>query len=190
MDCRWRPQQLNQNIMRKILFAALLLLGSSLASQAQTIYQTKTGKVSFFSRTPVEDIDAHHSTVEARLASSGQLVVMLLVKGFVFQNELMGQHFQDNHLESSKYPKAAFMGQLVDASAVNFAKDGSYPVQAKGSLQLHGVKKDVVMNGQVVVKNGKPQLKATFPIKLTDYNVKGHEKVAKEIEVKVDCSLQ
>lgn len=174
--------------MKKILLLMVLAASIAVTAQAQKVYATKSGKIKFFSSTPVEDIEAVNSQVDAKLGTNGQMVFMVLIKGFKFDNSLMQEHFNgDDYMQSSKYPKAVFMGNITDLKAVDFTKDGSYKVSVKGNLEIHGVKKEVTVPGTIEVKGGKVSSKSVFKVTIADYGVKGHEKVAKAVEVTVDC---
>lgn len=174
--------------MKKVLLCLLITLSVVAITQAQKVYQTKSGKIKFFSTTPVEDIEAINNQVDAKLASNGQIVFMVLIKGFKFDNALMQEHFNgDDYMQSNKFPKAVFMGNIVDLKAVDFSKDGSYKVSVKGNLEIHGIKKEVIVPGTIEIKGGKLSSKSVFKVAIADYGVKGHAKIAKEIEVTVDC---
>jgi polyisoprenoid-binding protein YceI len=175
--------------MKKTLLI-VLLAAICIASQAQKIFQTKSGKVKFFSAAPLENIEAVNNQVDAKLATNGQLVFMLGIKGFRFENATMQEHFNENYMESNKYPKAVFGGTITNLAAINFDKDGIYAASVTGELEIHGIKKKVSMDGTIEIKSGKVSVKSKFNIKLSDYNIKGSligEKIAKEVEVTVDC---
>jgi polyisoprenoid-binding protein YceI len=176
----------------------LLILVTAIALtttiNAQKLYSTKSGKISFESKAPLEDIEAKNSEVESKLlASNGQIVFNLLIKGFQFENQLMEDHFNENYLESSKYPKADFKGFITNIKDINFAKDGTYPAKAKGKLTIHGVTRDVSSDGTITVKNGKVRANSKFDIKLKDYNIGGSmigKKIAEAIVIKVDSQYE
>lgn len=174
--------------MKKIWLCLFVIASIVTTAQAQKVYQTKSGKIKFFSTTPVEDIEAINNQTDAKLATNGQMVFMVLIKGFKFDNALMQEHFNsDGYMESSKFSKAVFMGNIVDLKAVDFTKDGSYKVSVKGNLEIHGIKKEVTVPGTIEIKGGKLSSKSVFKVAIADYGVKGHAKVAKEVEVTVDC---
>ena len=100
--------------LSSLLLLLVLVLGSSGRAQAQGKYLTKTGQVSFFSSAPIEDIEARNQQVAAVLdLGTGQLAFVVPIKGFVFKRTLMQEHFNENYLESDKYPKATFSGRLL-----------------------------------------------------------------------------
>lgn len=178
--------------MKKILVVALVLCGITTA-QAQK-YMTRTGKVSFFSSTPVENIEAFNNETASVLdADKGEFVFQVPIKSFRFEKALMQEHFNENYMESSKYPKAEYKGQITNADDVNFGKDGTYEVTTKGKLEIHGVTKSVTIPGTIVVKGDDVTLNSVFKVKPDDYkiNIPGvvQEKIADEIEVTVNCIL-
>lgn len=177
----------------RTLAAALLLL--SLGASAQDKYFTKTGRIEFFSKATMEDIEAKNKTVAAILdTKSGALQFSVLMKGFEFEKALMQEHFNENYVESDKYPKAEFKGSIVNNDAVNYAKDGSYPVKVKGRMTIHGVTRDVETNGSVKVNGGKIDASSAFNILLSDYKVKipniVKDKISNSIRITVDCKLE
>jgi hypothetical protein len=180
--------------MKKTLMIAVVLILATV-SNAQNIYSTKDGQISFSSQKSVESIDAVNSEVASFLnIQSGDLVFSALLKGFHFQRALMEEHFNENYVESEKFPKSTFKGKITNATAVNFTKDGSYPVKVEGDLTLHGVTKKVSAPGTVVVKGGVIQASSKFNIKLKDYDVKipslVADKLSEDVDVKVDCKYE
>ena len=170
----------------------LLLLGlaAAPAAQAQTKYLTKKGFISFFSATPIEDIEARNQQVAAVLdLGSGQLAFALPITGFVFKRALMQEHFNESYLESDKYPKATFAGQFAGATAATLATPGPHPVQATGTLTLHGVTRRVAVPATLELKNGQLLATAAFEIASADYNIDipllVRDNIAKTVAVKV-----
>jgi polyisoprenoid-binding protein YceI len=175
----------------KYFFFLIAAITFTTTLDAQKLLSTKSGKISFESNSPLEDIEAINTEVESKLApSTGQLVFNLLIKGFQFENQMMEDHFNDDYMHSSKYPKASFKGAIANIKTINFAKNGTYPAQVKGNLTIHGVTKPVTTNGTITVKNGKVSAKSQFKIKLKDYNIGGSmigKKIAETIAINVDC---
>jgi polyisoprenoid-binding protein YceI len=105
----------------------------------------------------------------------------------------MEDHFNENYVESTKFPKADFKGFITNIGEINFSKDGTYPAKVKGNLTIHGVTKEIQTDGTITVKNGKPIVKSAFNIKLKDYNIGGGQigkKVAETVTVKIDCEYE
>jgi len=154
-------------------------------------YITKTGFIGFYSKTPFEDIQGENNQVYAVLdPSSHHMAFAVLLKGFIFPKELMQVHFNENYVESDKYPKATFSG--ICSGDMELTKDGIYQVAIKGDLSLHGVTKTLETTAQLEVKNGKILGTSTFKIKPEDYQITipgvVRDKIAKDINVKVQIT--
>jgi polyisoprenoid-binding protein YceI len=157
--------------MRRFFLTAVAAL-CAITMHAQDKYFTRSGKVSFFSKTDMENIEARNSKGTSVIdAKTGQVEFAVLMKAFEFEKELMMEHFNENYVESDKFPKAVFKGVIADIANVNFEKDGTYPVKIKGQLTMHGVTKDVVTDGTIEVKGGKIFSKTEFNILIADYNI-------------------
>ncbi len=177
--------------MKKIFLSATLLFIISGIAKAQKYY-TKNGNISFFSKTSLEDIKADNNQVMSVLnAGTGELQFSVLIKSFHFPKALMEEHFNENYMESAKYPKSTFKGTVADISKVNFVVDGTYPVTVSGELTIHGVTKKVTTNGKFVVKGGKITGNAVFSVALADYKIEVpklvENNIAKNIEITVNC---
>ena len=176
-----------------LLLPAFLSLTALSQAHAQSKYMTKTGQVSFFSATPVEDIEAKSQQVAAVLDfSTGQLAFSLPVKSFVFKRTLMQEHFNENYMESDKYPKATFSGRFVSFDAATLNTAGPHPVQVEGDLTLHGVTHRVQVPGSVELKGGQLLASATFPVASADYNIEipllVRNSIAKTVTVRVNLA--
>ena len=176
-----------------ILFVALVFTLS--VSFGQSKFYTKTGKISFISKAPLEEIEGKNKTVTAVVDSkTGAMQFALQMKGFEFEKQLMQQHFNENYVESDKYPKAEFKGTISNNSSINYSKDGTYPAKVKGKLTIHGITKDVETTGTLKINGGKIDANSTFNVLISDYNIKipavVKDKVSNTIKITVDCNLE
>jgi hypothetical protein len=150
----------------KFLFISLL---ASVKSFGQ-IYATQTGETSFFSETPVENISAVNKNVGAIInTSNNEVAVSMKMSGFNFPNKLMQEHFNENYMESEKYPMGTFKGKIVEP--IDFTKNGIYDVTAKGQLTIHGVTLPRDLKGKLTVDNQKISLISNFDVKLADHKI-------------------
>lgn len=164
---------------------AVLLFSLPLSVLGQK-YLTKNGRISFFSKTPIENIEAHNNQVNAAInITDGSVAFRVLIKSFVFEKALMQEHFNENYLESDKYPTSVFNGKIKDHGKINLSRNGTYPVEVTGSLTIHGVKKVVTINGTIEVKGNTLVGTSEFRIRLKDYKVKRPKAVAEEITITV-----
>ncbi|GAB4492422.1 MAG: hypothetical protein OHK0019_14300 [Saprospiraceae bacterium] len=121
--------------------------------------------------------------------STGAVEMAVLVKGFLFEKALMQEHFNENYMESTKYPKATFTGKLDNSSAVDTGKDGTYKVNVNGTLTMHGVSKTVTAPVTFTVKGGKVSAAVNFSVALADYNISVPSVVADKVNKKVEISI-
>jgi polyisoprenoid-binding protein YceI len=180
--------------MKKILFALGLLLTLT-GVHAQDKYFTKSGRINFYSEAPLEDIEAANKSASAILdARTGALQFSVLIKGFEFDKAEMQEHFNEHYLESDKFPRAEFKGQLLNNTSVNYRQNGSYTVQVKGQLTLHGVTKEVQTAGTIKIEAGLVKATSTFTIEVADYGVVVpklvRDKIAKTVKIVVDARLE
>jgi hypothetical protein len=178
--------------MKKIsLLLTVVLMSATIQLNAQKIFATKTGQISFNATGGVEKIAAINNQVDSKFGeATGQIIYAVLIKGFQFENQLMEDHFNENYMESSKFPKAEFKGYIKNIKEVNFSADGKYTANFEGDLTLHGVTNKISTKGQIEVSQGKPIISGDFSVKLSDYGIKGSyigDKIAGVVKIKVNC---
>lgn len=175
---------------KSAIILSIILLGSTLASAQK--YMTKTGTIRFFSDTPMEKIEALNRQANSALDfSTGDFVFKVLIRGFEFEKALMQEHFNENYMESEKFPNATFSGKIPNIKGVNLAKEGVYKVVVEGELTIHGVTNKVKVNGTLEVKGGKVSGKASFAVAPKDYNITIPKAVIKNISesIQVDVNV-
>ena len=167
----------------------ILFIGLAVPLSAQKKYSTNNAVVHFIAADDV-DIDAVNKEAVSRLESNGDLSFILLVKNFKFEMETMQNHFNTEYLESDKFPRAFFAGKITNINAVNFSKDGKYPITVAGNLQVHGVNKPIQTNGWVEINNGLVKASAQFVVTLKDFGIGGFliKMVADKININVEAS--
>lgn len=174
----------------------LTLLGTQVFAQTDKsgVYFTKKGKVHFFSASPLEDIEATATDATLVLNTADKSVNAKIIQtSFVFKDKLMQEHFNENYMESDKYPTSVLSMTIVEN--IDFKKDGVYDVTLRGTLEMHGVKQTRDIKGKLTIKNGAPvSATATFIVKLVDHKIKIPKAVimniAEEIKVDVDFALE
>ena len=148
--------------------------------------------ISFFSATKMENIDAVNTITKPVFnAGNGELLFKATNTAFKFKSQLMEEHFNENYMESEKYPHTLFKGKIADK--IDYTKDGVYEVIAAGILSMHGVDKERTIKGTLTVKEGKISLFSKFMVKLSDHKIKVPGvvtyNIAEEIEITVDAVL-
>ncbi len=171
-----------------LLFVAVAFAGSASAQ----IYKAASRSVKFYSHTALEDISATDTTATMLLnTTTNDVIVSINIKGFDFPNELMEEHFNENYMESDKFPKASFKGKINEK--VDYKKDGTYNVTITGTLGIHGVDKARTIPATIVVKGGKITVDCKFMVALKDHNVTVPSavgaKIAESVEVTVHADM-
>lgn len=182
--------------MKKTLLMFSLVALSAVQVWAQKKVTT-SATVKFDASTSLDALPkAENKTVIATLnTQNGTLAFEAAVKNFSFSNPMMQEHFNGaNWLNSDKFPTFTYKGTITDLSAVNFGKDGSYPVKTEGVLTVKGVEQKVAVPATISIKGGVITAAADFTIKLSDYGISGAPidagKVSKEPKIAVSAELK
>jgi hypothetical protein len=173
----------------KQLVIIIFLLANGYTANAQK-YMTKNGFIGFYSKTSMEEIKADNNQVAGVIdAGTGDMVFQVLIKSFHFERALMEEHFNENYMESEKYPKSTFKGKITNLSSVDFSKNGTYDVTVDGDLTIHNVTNKVSMKGTLEVITGGINASSKFNIVPEDYKIEipgvVREKINKNLEVTV-----
>lgn len=173
--------------MKKIITIALVMLTTGLSAQEKMI--TKTGKITFeASVASFEEVKAKNENVTCVLnAKTGEIASLAMTKGFRFKVALMEEHFNENYIESDKYPKATFKGKIenFDASALSSnAKD----YKINGKLELHGKTKDVVCLAKIRQTENGIEIKSDFSVNASDFDIAIPTVVKSKVSNKVNVS--
>lgn len=171
----------------KRLILVLLFFRFAISADAQ-IMMSKSATISFYSHTFLENVDAENKNVMAVIdATKKNIAFSLLMKQFVFPKKLMQEHFNENYVESDKFPKATFSGSYTEN--IDMSKEGTYQLKVNGKLTIHGVTREVQLPAVIIVKPGAITGSSTFKLNPTDYNIEipfiVRDKIEKENTVKV-----
>ncbi|MEQ1746866.1 MAG: YceI family protein [Saprospiraceae bacterium] len=180
--------------MKQVLLLVLAFLALSPATGTAQKLLTRDARIQFDSDTPLEKITGINKSGTAVLdAQTGRMEWKALIKGFVFEKALLQEHFNENYMESDKFPSATFKGELLQFKEVNFAKNGTYNVKAKGKMKIHGVEKEIEVPGTLVVENGNAKINANFQVACADYGIEipgaVRDKIAKTIAIQIAATL-
>jgi polyisoprenoid-binding protein YceI len=160
---------------------------------AQTRYKITNPEVSFFAGTPLEDIDGKSDKLVGVIdAKSNEFAFRIAMNSFQFPRALMQEHYNENYLETEKFPNADFKGTIE--GQVDWATEGLYEVMAVGTFDVHGVKKDYEIPAKITVGTDRVTLSAKFTIILEDHDIDRPKivmmKIADRAAVDVVCRLE
>ena len=160
--------------MKKLLLTALLISSNFLTAQQ---YLTREARLDFDAGSPLEDIEAFTESGSAVYdANTGKIGVQVLMTSFQFKRALMQEHFNENYVESEKFPKASFKGLYSEGNV-------------SGGLTIHGVTTEIKVPARLNQENGNFVLVTSFDITLADYDVKIPSAVANKISKKASIQV-
>jgi len=184
---------------------SLLVLGFILCLNRfnAQIFKAKDGttSISFFSEAPMENIEAmNKGAIIVLNTNSNDLQVRVSIQNFKFKNSLMEEHFNENYMETDKkgpkdasgavtYPNrnATFKGKINEK--IDYTKDGENKVTVTGKMEIHGVTRDVTLDGTLTKTGADLVLVSKFKIKVADYNIKVPSMYVKNIAEVVDVTI-
>lgn len=175
--------------MRTLAVLFTLLIVNVASAQ---LYSTQTGTISFFSTTPVEDIQAESKRVLAVMNTEKHNIAFKVANtSFDFPNKFMQEHFNEKYMESDKYEYSTFSGTIQEK--IDYSKPGSYDVSVDGKLNIHGVEQARTIKGKIIVSEEGINIQAKFGVALADHKIKVPNvvvaKIAEVIEVSVTTQL-
>jgi polyisoprenoid-binding protein YceI len=157
-------------------------------------FLTKNGKVYFKSDAPLELIEAVSTDLKGAIDTEKNTfaftVSMNSFKGF--NSPLQQEHFNENYLETKQFPNATFKGKIIET--IDFTKEGTHTIRAKGTLNIHGVAQERIIKSNVTIKNGTLEVSSKFTVLLEEHNITipkiVNQKIAKEIQVAINTNFQ
>ncbi|MBL7701491.1 MAG: YceI family protein [Ferruginibacter sp.] len=181
--------------MKQKYFILLLIvvLSSAYAYAPGLNFLAKTGTITFTSDAPLELIKANSNQLKGWLnPETRQFAFTVDIKTFKgFRTSTQKKHFNENYLESNKFPTAAFEGKIIEN--IDLHRDGLYNIRAKGNLSIHGVVQERIIKCNLTIKNGVVSVKSNFIVLLADFNIAIpkilEQKIATDIKVEVMTEL-
>lgn len=175
------------------LLSVIFILFIGFQVKAQPVYEVTSGTIDFSSVAPQEVIKASSPglsgfiNIEKKTFSFS--IDMISFTGF--NTPLQQNHFNENYMESAKYPKAVYSGKIIEE--IDLLRDGVYNVRVKGKLKVHGLEQERIIRSHIIVKNRKITVNSDFKVALADHDIKVprvvYDKLAPEIVVSVKAVL-
>lgn len=179
--------------MKKLIQIALLIIPILGFSQDKVL--TKTGTTTFEASVPsFEEVKATNKNSGCVLnTKTGEIVGLVFMKGFQFRLALMQEHFNENYMESDKYPKGIFKGKIDDFDFTKLTTQ-KQDVTIGGTMELHGKSKDIHISAKMSKTGNVVFLTSNFDLNTDDFNIDLplliRSKVAKKVSVTLDYKLQ
>lgn len=171
----------------------LLLIGIAFTA-ANDIFITKSGTVKFISDAPLERIEAVSKRMSIALNTTQRsIAISIPIISFEgFNSPLQKEHFHENYLESTTYPKGVFSGKIIEE--IDLKKPGEYKIRVKGKLEIHGVEKERIISGNIKVTPSGITLSSKFEIPIADHEIMVpkvvYQKISEIIKVEISADLK
>ena len=168
--------------MKKFIMVMVALLSCTAFVSAQK-YTTRNTSVVFNPNKDQSESGYQAKSTGGSAVLSGTSVAFLIpIKTCVFNNALLQEHFNDNYLETDKYPNGTYKGTLGGGYAPTMlTKDGTYEITSSGTLTLHGVTKPFSAPVKLVVSGKTATFICNFKVKAADYNIQVPSSVSDKI---------
>ena len=185
-------QQYKYLVLRIALLLSLFSAGLVYAKVSQ-VYAVKSSKVTFKSVAELELISAESTALTGLVdPNTKNFAFSVSNKSFDgFNSALQKEHFNDNYLESDKYPNTTFTGRIIDD--IDFKKYGIYTIRVKGMFKVKGVTREELIRGTLEVSSAGIKLNTSFSILLSDYEIRipriVNQKIAPDIQIAIQANL-
>lgn len=176
-----------KNLTYLLFFFTTLVIG-------QNKVLSKSGAVSFEASVPsFEEVKAKLENAGCALnTGTGDIAVIVYIKNFQFKNALMQEHFNENYMESDQFPKATFIGKILDFNVSNLNTQ-KQDCQLKGNFQIHGKTKEMTVPAKISKTDKGIQIWADFVLNTDDFNISLpfliRSKVSKQVHVTTTFTL-
>jgi hypothetical protein len=175
--------------------ANILLLCLSTGILAQGKYITKTGEINFEASVPsFEEVAAKNHNVSAIFNSdTGEFACLALIKGFRFKVALMEEHFNENYIESFKFPKATFKGKIENFD-VSKLDENEKEYSITGIINMHGKDRSITTPVKLSFIDDSIFMSLDFILKPEEFDIKVpgivRNKIADEVNVSAIYTLK
>jgi polyisoprenoid-binding protein YceI len=168
----------------------LILLFSAFSILAQDKFRTNSAIVNFEASVPFfEEVKAVNKLGTLVLEpETSTLICTVIIKDFRFKMDLMQEHFNDNYIESHRYPKAVFKGKIEKFDLKNI-DETEREYEITGKLYLHGKSKIITVKAMLKKVPEGIQIVSNFPISVSDFNIEIPYVVANKISKTVQTDL-
>lgn len=177
----------------RTLLCCLLVLECLSKTNAQKQFTTSNGEIKFASKAQLEMIKATSNKLQGIIdPATNKLAFLVNVQSFQgFNSELQRKHFNENYMESEKFPLAKFSGKIIEQ--IDYSQDNTIEVRAKGELDIHGQKQTRIIKSKITIKGNQLIIEAHFIVPLNDHSITipkiVSQKIATEIEVDINSIL-
>ncbi len=175
------------------LVFTFIILSSNFSFSQAGLFNAKKGIINFKSDAPLEVIKAQSKSLEGLInPMTKEFAFSVDINSFHgFNSDAQRTHFLEDYMEETKFHRATFKGKIIED--ILFDHPGTYPVRAKGVLEIHGVQKERIIKGTLTIKPDSAHIETNFLIPLSDHGIEipkiVKQKIAEEIMVTIDIDF-
>jgi polyisoprenoid-binding protein YceI len=173
-----------------IAMKIILVLILSSFSSVSNIYIANNGRVNFKSEAPLELIKASSNKLTGILNTDNKdFVFQVPMRSFEgFNSPLQRTHFNENYIESHKYPDASFKGKIIED--IDFKKPGTYKVRAKGRFAVHGKENPMTIKADLTISRNEITVSSEFEVLLKDHDIQIPTIVNQKLSERINVSVR
>jgi hypothetical protein len=174
----------------KVYIPVVLMLMMTGYTRQENLYFTDSGHAKFTSDAPLEFIQASSNEL-AGILNINDLTFSFTVPMVSFQgfnSALQRTHFNENYIESEKFPNSTFKGKVIEE--IDFTSPGTYHIRAKGLLNVHGIENDRIMRCTLRVESGRITVESNFTVLLDEHKIKIPSIVQQKIAEVIDVTIR
>jgi YceI-like domain len=178
--------------MKKITLYLLFLIVST--SVAQEKLSTSNCFIYFEASVPLfEAVEAKNEVVECELIpKKSQINFSVPLKDFQFKRDLMKEHFNENYMESKRFPVATFKG-IIEKFDVKVLTEIEKSFRIKGKITIRGKSKAIVVQALIKKVNNGIAIKSNFVLNTDDFGIEIPSiviaKISKNVNTQMECVL-
>ena len=173
-------------MIKKVFLLFLISAHFSFAQGTDNVYTERQGKVTFFSYTPVENIQASTNQAQSQFSpETEEIVVQIIMRTFKFKKSLMYEHFNESYIESDLYPKAFLKAKIEGFDATQLSQTR----MIKGEFTLRGITKDIEIKTTITKENKGYRFEGELEVKIDDHDIKVPGVLSANIAKKIQVSF-
>jgi polyisoprenoid-binding protein YceI len=148
-------------------------------------YFSEKGSVSFVSKAELEVIKASSEKVVGLLdPATNRFAFSVSIESFQgFNSSLQRVHFNENYMESAKFPNATFTGKIIEQ--VDLTAYGTYEIRAKGDLTIHGETQSRIIKAKLIITKEGAEVETQFMVSLIDHEIQIPKIVSSKIATEI-----
>ncbi|MFV8327145.1 YceI family protein [Flavobacterium sp. ZS1P14] len=161
---------------------------------AQEKMTTDKGIINFEASVPFfEEVKAINKKASCVLITkTGEITCFAIIKNFQFERSLMEEHFNQNYMQSHRFPKAIFKGIIEKFNLKNIDSNAN-EYQIRGKITMHGKSKKIIVMGMIRKGDQGIELISNFPLNTDDFKIEipfiVRSKISKNVNTQLYCVL-